>query len=63
MKQIFTCLSIDTPFSWKEKTPMAENAQVWLPETEKNNCKIDYAGGGKYCLFQSEGESIVTDIN
>ena len=42
---------------------MAENAQVWLPETEHNNFQIDYAGSGKYCLFQSEGESIVTDKN
>jgi hypothetical protein len=42
---------------------MAENAQVWLPETEKNKFKIDYAGSGKYSLFQSERESIVTDKN
>jgi len=36
---------------------MAENPQAWLPETEKNNYKIDYAGGGKYCLFQSKDET------
>ena len=42
---------------------MAENAQVWSPKTEKNNFKIDYAGSGKYCLFQSEGEGIITDKN